>query len=125
MFTSAANEQFDIYFNDKIFLVPASGGQPRVLLPEVPYEINGGQWSKDGRSITFTANVGTSMQLMKVDVASKQVTPLTKGDHSISGWSFSDDNAVHVFTLNTGTRPSEIYTMPAAGGPMKRVTSVF
>ena len=34
MFTSASNEQFDIYFNDKLFLVPASGGQARVLLPE-------------------------------------------------------------------------------------------
>ena len=125
MFTSSSNEQFDLYFNAKLFLVPASGGPARVLLPEVPYEINGGQWSKDGRTITFTANVGSSTQLMKVDVTTKQVSPLTKGDHSIGGWSFSDDNALHVFTLNTGARASEIYTLPAAGGAMKRVTSIF
>jgi dipeptidyl aminopeptidase/acylaminoacyl peptidase len=32
---------------------------------------------------------------------------------------------VHVFTRNTGARPSEIYTIPAAGGEPKRVTAVF
>ena len=34
LFTSGSNEQFDIYYNDKLFLVPAAGGTARVLLPE-------------------------------------------------------------------------------------------
>ena len=125
MFTSASNEQFDIYFNDKLFLVPASGGTPRVLLPEVPYEIQGGAWTRDGKGIQFTANMGASTQLLKVDVATKQVSQLTKGDHALGAWSYSDDHALHVFTMNTATRPSEIYTLAAAGGTPKRVTSVF
>ena len=124
MFTSASNEQFDFYFNDKLFLVPANGGTARVLLPEVPYEIQGGAWSKDGRSIHFTANMGTHTQVLKVDVASKQVAQITRGDHALGGWSYSDDNAVHVFMLNTGARPSEVYTLSAGGTP-KRVTAVF
>ncbi len=87
MFTSAANEQFDLYFNDKLFLVPATGGTARVLLPEVPYEIQGGAWSKDGKSIQFTANMGANTQLLKVDVATKQVSQITKGDHALGSWS--------------------------------------
>ena len=125
LFTSAANAQFDLYYNDKLFLVPANGGQARVLLPEVPYEIEGGQWSKDGKSILFTANMGVHTEIMKVDVATAQVTQLTRGEHAIGGWSFSEDSGLHVFTRNTGTRPSEIYTIPAAGGEPKRVTAVF
>jgi dipeptidyl aminopeptidase/acylaminoacyl peptidase len=124
MFTSASNEQFDLYFNDKLFLVPAGGGTARVLLPEVPYEIQGGAWSKDGKSIQFTANMGAHSQVLKVDVAGKQVAQLTKGDHTVGGWSYSDDHGLHVFTLNTGARPSEIYTQ-SAGGALRRVTSVF
>jgi dipeptidyl aminopeptidase/acylaminoacyl peptidase len=124
MFTSAANEQFDLYFNDKIFLVPAGGGTARVLLPEVPYEILGGAWSRDGRSIHFTANMGTHTQVQTVDVASKQVVQVTRGDHALGGWSYSDDHALHVFTLNTSARPSEIYTLTAGGTP-RRVTSIF
>src|SRR6185436_748431 len=102
-----------------------SGGIARVLLPEVPYEIEGGSWSNDSKSVQFTASMGTHNELMKVDIATKRVSQLTKGDHSIGGWSYSEDNALHVFTLNTGDRPSEIYTLPAAGGTPKRVTSVF
>jgi Tol biopolymer transport system component len=102
-----------------------STGAARVLLPEVPYEIQGGAWSQDGKSIQFTANMGASTQLLKVDVATRQVAQITRGDHAIGGWSYSDDNALHVFTLNSGTRPSEIDTMPASGGAMKRVTAVF
>jgi dipeptidyl aminopeptidase/acylaminoacyl peptidase len=125
MFTSGSNEQFESYYNAKLFLVPASGGIAHVLLPEVPYEIEDGSWSADGKSIHFTASMGTHNELMKVDVATKRVSQLTKGDHSIGGWSYSEDNALHVFMLNTGDRPSEIYTLPAAGGTPKRVTSVF
>jgi len=125
LFTSASNAQFDLYYNDKLFLVPAGGGLVRVLLPEVPYEIEGGQWSKDGKGILFTANMGLHSEIMKVDVATAQVTQLTKGDHTIGGWSFSEDSGLHVFMRNTGARPSEIYTVPAAGGEPKRVTSVF
>ena len=33
-FTAGANEKFDSYYNDKIFLIPAAGGTPRVLLAE-------------------------------------------------------------------------------------------
>jgi dipeptidyl aminopeptidase/acylaminoacyl peptidase len=125
MFTSAANAVYDLYYNSKLFLVPANGGQSRVLLPEVSYEIEGGQWSKDGKSIIFTANMGVHSQIMKVDVGTAQVTQLTRGDHTIGGWSFSEDHGLHVFTRNTAARPSEIHTVPATGGEPKRITSVF
>ncbi|MFM8536425.1 MAG: S9 family peptidase [Acidimicrobiia bacterium] len=126
MFTSASNEQFDIYYNDKIFLVPASGGAARVLLPEVPYGVENASWSKDGKSIYFTANMGVHNEIMKVDVASRQVTQITKGDHNLGGWSFNEDAGLHVFTRNTAERASEVNLLAAAAGSQpKRVTAVF
>lgn len=126
LYTSGSNEQGEIYYNSKIFLVPAAGGAAKILLPDVPYEAGGAQWSKDGKSIYFTANLGVHDEIMKVDVATKQVTQITKGDHALAGWAFSEENNVHIFTRNTTERPSEIYTLAAApGAQMKRVTSVF
>ncbi len=126
MFTSASNEQFDIYYNDKIFLVPASGGAARVLLPDVPYGVENASWSKDGKSIYFTANMGVHNEIMKVDVASRQVTQITKGDHNLGGWSFNEDAGLHVFTRNTAERASEVNLLAAAAGSQpKRVTAVF
>ena len=125
LFTSASNEQFDYYYNDKLFLVPASGGVPRVLITDAPYEVESASWSNDSKSIYFTANMGVHNEVMRVDVASRQVTQLSKGEHNLLGWSFSPDHGLHVFLRNTGPRPSEIYTMPAAGGEPRRVSAVF
>lgn len=125
LFTAATNERFEPYYNDKLFLVPAAGGAARVLLPDSPYEIENAAWSSDGKSIYFTANMGVHNEIMKVDVASRAVTQLTRGEHTLIGWAFNEDAGVHVFLRNTAPRPSEVFTMPLAGGEMKRVTSVF
>jgi len=125
LFTSSSNEKFELYYNDKLFLVPAAGGAARVVLPDVPYEVENASWSKDGKSIYFTANMGVHNEVMRVDVASRQVTQLTKGEHNLQGWSFSEDAGLHVFTRNTAPVPSEIYVVASAGGEPRRVTTVF
>lgn len=127
LFTSGSNEQGDIYYNDKLFLVPAAGGAAKILLAaDVPYGVEEASWSKDGRSIYFTANLGVHDEIMKVDVATKQVTAITKGEHALGGWSFSEENNVHVFTRNTAERPGEVFTLAAAANAQpKRITSVF
>jgi dipeptidyl aminopeptidase/acylaminoacyl peptidase len=125
-FTSGANEQFENYFNDKIFLVPAAGGAPRVLLPDVAYEVETVSWAPDGKSLYFLANMGVHNELMKVDIGSREVTQLTSDEHSLANWTLAEAAKLHVFTRNTPVRPSEIYTLPADGGvEPKRVTNVF
>jgi len=123
LFTSGATEQGEIYYNDKLFLVPVAGGPAKILLPNVDYGVENASWSKDGKTIYFTANMGTHNEVMRVNVATKEAAQLTRGDHSLGAWSFSEDNALHVFTLNSTDRPSEIYTMVAGAQP-KRVTAV-
>jgi dipeptidyl aminopeptidase/acylaminoacyl peptidase len=126
VFTAGANEQFENYYNDKIFLVPAAGGQPRVLLPDVTYEVENVAWAADGKSLYFLANMGVHNELMKVDVASREVTQLTSDEHALANWTFVESANRHVFTRNTPARASEVYTLPADGGvEPKRVTDVF
>jgi dipeptidyl aminopeptidase/acylaminoacyl peptidase len=124
LFTSGSTEAGEIYYNDKLFLVPASGGAARILLPNVDYGVENAMWSKDGKTIYFTANMGVHNEIMRVEVANKEVAQLTKGDHSIGSWSFAEASGLHVFTRNSIDRPSEIYTM-AQGAAPRRVTAVF
>ena len=93
LFTSGATEQGDIYYNDKLFLVPTAGGPAKILLPAVDYGVENASWSKDGKTIYFTANMGTHNEVMRVNVATKEAAQLTRGDHSLGAWSFSEDNA--------------------------------
>jgi dipeptidyl aminopeptidase/acylaminoacyl peptidase len=125
-FTASANEQFESYYNDKIFLVPAAGGAPRMLMPDATFQVENVNWSSDGKSLFVSANMGIHNQLLRVDVATQRITPLTKGEHAIGNWRHSDAANVHVFTRNTPTRPGEIHLLPASGGvEPTRVTRVF
>jgi dipeptidyl aminopeptidase/acylaminoacyl peptidase len=125
-FTSPSNEQGDAYYNEKIFLVPATGGAARVLLPDATFEVQGIAWSKDGRSLYFAANMGLHSELLRVDASTRQLTQLTKGEHNLGFWSYAGGADQHVFTRNTPTRPSEVHMLPAAGGAEpRRVTNAF
>ncbi len=126
VFTAAVNEKFDSYYNDKIFLIPAAGGTARVLLPNATFEIETASWSADGKSLFATANMGIHSELLRVDVATQQMTPLTKGEHALGNWRYVESAKMHVFTRNTTTRPSEVHLLAeAGGGEPRRVTDVF
>ncbi|MEO7157149.1 MAG: S9 family peptidase [Vicinamibacterales bacterium] len=124
LFTSGATEQGDIYYNDKLFLVPVAGGPAKILLSGVDYGVENASWSKDGKTIYFTANMGAHNEIMRVDMATREAAQLSRGDHSLGAWSFAEANGLHVFTLNASDRPGEIYIM-AAGAAPRRVTSAF
>jgi dipeptidyl aminopeptidase/acylaminoacyl peptidase len=126
VFSAAANDKFDTYYNDKLFLIPAAGGTPRMLLPNATFEIENAVWSVDGKSLFASANMGVHNELLRVDVATQQVTPLTKGDHNIGNWRYADNANLHAFTRNTAARPAEVHVLPAGGsGEPKRVTNAF
>ncbi|HXG88475.1 MAG TPA: S9 family peptidase [Vicinamibacterales bacterium] len=125
-FTAGANEKFESYYNGKIFVMPATGGDARVLLPEVAYGVDDVAWTADGKSLLFTANMGVHNELMKVDVATKEVATLTSDEHSLGHWSYVDSAKMHIFTRNMPTRPSEVYTLQGDSfGEPRRVTNVF
>ena len=124
MFQAQSNEQFDLYYNDKLFLLPAAGGAARVLLKDVPYGIEEARWSADGKSIYFTANMGVHNELMRVEVATAKVTQLSTGEHTLGSWMFNESAGLHVFTRNTAQRPGEIHVMTNGAEP-KRITAVF
>ncbi len=124
LFLADSNEDFDFYYNDKIFLVPAGGGRARVLLPDLPYEIQAAEWSADGKAIYFLANTGVRTDLFRVDVASRKVEQLTRGDHAVSSWSYAPEAGGHVFTVQDRTNAGDVWLMEEGGAP-RQVTHVF
>lgn len=125
LFRSDSNEEFESYYNDKIFVVSASGGRAEVLLPELPHEVTGATWSADGRSIFFTANTGIRHELFRADVAKREATQLTRGDHALGSWSYVPSLDRHLFTISTPTNAGDVWTLGSRGGEPTRVTRVF
>jgi dipeptidyl aminopeptidase/acylaminoacyl peptidase len=129
LFIAQANQNFESYYNAKIFIAPAAGGSSRVLMPDAPYEIEAATWSKDGKSIFFSANMGVHMELFQVDLAGGKPKQLTNGKHALPAWDYSEAADQLVFTATEMTKPGEIFVLPAGGsspgGPPRQVTHVF
>ena len=112
MFTAFANEHFDFYYNDKIFLMPAEGnGEVTVPMNDLPYEVIAAEWSADGRSIFFTANMGSQTQLWQYEPELKQLSQLTAGKHSVSQWLYFPELDRHLLAISTPESPGDIFML--------------
>jgi dipeptidyl aminopeptidase/acylaminoacyl peptidase len=126
MFITGSNEKFEKYYNSRVFLAPARGGTVRVLGAELPYDVESATWSKDGRSIYMTANMGAHSQLLQLDVAEgSKPRQLTNGNHAIRSWTYTPAAERHVFALDQPANRGDVWTLPAAGGAPTRVTQVY
>ncbi|HET7274650.1 MAG TPA: S9 family peptidase [Longimicrobiaceae bacterium] len=125
LFVANANGDLDYYYNDKIFLLPASGGAPELFLPDMPHEVGGATWSADGSSIYFTANTGVRQELFAADVATREVTQLTRGDHSVSDWSYYPELGRHIFSISSPTNAGDLWTLAEGESAPERMTKFY
>jgi dipeptidyl aminopeptidase/acylaminoacyl peptidase len=125
LFTSDSNEEFETYYNDKIFLIPAGGGNHRLILKDLPYETAGPTWSGDGGAIYFVANTGIRRELFVVDVASEALEQVTKGDHSLQNHNYVPALDVHAVSFTHRTNAGDVYLFKGKEGTSaRRVTHV-
>ena len=131
LFLADANEAMDdYYYNQRLFLIPTSGGRPELVLSGSAYDINGAYWSADGRSIYFGANTGLRQNIYQVRLNDREVIPFTDGDHSIRGWDFEPNAGLHAYTVSSPTTAGDIRVQAVSGngrrsGEARQVTHVF
>lgn len=123
LFLSQANQKFDTYYNRKLFVAPAQGGDAQLLMPDLPYEIEKAQWAEDGKSIYFLANMGVHAELFRVPAQGGRPEQLTNGNHAIAAWTMSGASNTQVFTSQEMTSPGEVWIMEK--GSPRKVTAVF
>ena len=112
LFTAFANEDFDFYYNDKIFLIASDGKEKaRVPIPDLPYEVNDAEWSEDGRSIYFLANMGTQAQLWEYDLSSEKLSQVTTGRFTVRQWHYHRPLDRHLVTINTSASPGDVFLL--------------
>ena len=126
LFRTGANAEFESYYNDNLFVLPASGGEHRMLLAEMPCEVDAASWSADGRSIYFLASTGVRSGLLAIDLDTEEARQLTGGDHATRYWSYDPRADQHVFTLHSATNAGDAWIMGAdSTAPAARITHVF
>jgi dipeptidyl aminopeptidase/acylaminoacyl peptidase len=90
------------------------------------WEIEGGQFSPDGKHVTWTANVDGNSQIYLYDILSKKTSalPLPVGWNSHGGGdsAFSHDGANFLYYHNGPTAPRDAWIYSMASGKSHQVT---
>ncbi len=126
LFVTGSNEVFETYYDGNIFIVPATGGQHRLLLKDMPHGAGSATWSGDGKSIYFGANTGVRSEIFAVDVATEDLQQLTQGDHSIRSYDYEPKLDRFLYTVNERTNAGDVWMLGAQEGESPtRVTHVY
>ena len=132
LFLAETNEKLEPYYNSNLFVMSASGGTPRLLLPGLPHAIDQASWAPDGASILAVANMGVHSEIIQIDMATKEWKALTAGDHFIPPtWSVVPSAGQMVFQFDEPARFGDAWTLPipasrdAALAAPVRVTGAF
>ena len=126
LFIARANHRQEPYYNANLFLVPATGGRVRALMPDFPYEVQRAGWAADGKSIWMIVNTGVRMHLFQVDLASAMPRQITRGDHALVPQSWGTAAADrHIFMIDEPTRIGDIWTWAPGDAAPRRVTGVY
>ena len=111
---------------NELFVTRPLGGDGVDLTRSLDRDIVRGVWAADGKSLLVAAHDGTRVSIW-VQPIDGRARKLDLGDVSPS-WEFWVDMSLAkdggiAFAGYTANRPSEIYYLPPAGGPVRRLTS--
>lgn len=100
----------------KLYLFPAEGGAPKVLLKDFDLNVGTPMWAPDGRIVYWSTGQGTKVALFGVDVATGELTTTRAPMSGVNGaWQLSNDGSTWVFSHNTGALTPDLWAVRRQG----------
>ncbi|HEX6940468.1 MAG TPA: S9 family peptidase [Longimicrobiales bacterium] len=107
------------YATNHLAVVPAEGGEARVLTRELDRNVSAPRFTEDGRSITFLLEDSGSRHLARVAATGGEVERPIAGDREVSAWHGAA--GVTVATISEPHLPGELFVLER--GRLRRLTS--
>jgi dipeptidyl aminopeptidase/acylaminoacyl peptidase len=92
-----------------LYLIPATGGEPKQLNAKFDLNIGTPVWSRDGKTIYFSTNLLEAIEVYSCDVSSGAVKQLSRTGGSIGISEISLDGRTAVGTMSGSWSPTQIY----------------
>ena len=100
----------DTQWYSKLYLFPAEGGAPKILLEDFDLDFGTPTWNPDGRIVYWSTGKGTRTELFGVDVTTGQVTATPAPKPGVNGaWELSKDGTTWLFSHNSGVVSPNIW----------------
>ena len=110
-----------VYGVPQIAVIPAAGGEARILTVPLDRWVTGLAFSADGQWIYFSYENLGGTRIARVRPKDGRIEPLLEGDESIDAFDFAKNGAI-VAQIQTGNRGPELFAI--AGGRRTQLTHV-
>jgi dipeptidyl aminopeptidase/acylaminoacyl peptidase len=114
-----ADTKFYAYSQDKLAIIPATGGTPRLLTEKFDRMVSEPQFSADSSSLTFMVSDDRVQYPAKIAVSGGSVQRLLTGNHAALEQCRGNNHIA--ITLSTDTSTPEIYALE--GSSTRKLTS--
>jgi hypothetical protein len=104
----------------KIFVVPATGGEPRLVTPTGPSYWHG--WSPDGQTLTYCAKRGDNYDIYTIPTAGSDERRLTTAEGLDDGSEYTADGS-KIYFNSERTGVMQIWRMNPDGSQQEQVTT--
>ena len=108
--------------NGYFWVMDVASGQSRRLDAQNQGRVSNVAWTRDGRGILFNETRGADTNLYRLDVASDQVSPLTRRPGQMQALAYSADRERVVFSYQNFTTPADLWAEGVSGGEPIRLT---
>lgn len=105
---------------NKVYLIPATGGEPQMLVPGREPE-NFPRWSPDGKRIAFLSSRGGQPDIWVVSAAGGEPTRVSNDKESEQGIAWSRDGR-RIAYVSRRDQSMDVFVVDAGGGAPRRVT---
>jgi dipeptidyl aminopeptidase/acylaminoacyl peptidase len=107
-YTTITDKEAIWYATQKLAIIPAAGGQPKMLAENIDRNMSSPKFSADGKTIYFMIEESARTILATISPAGKNFTKVITGDISISNYLVN--GSLIAARINKSDRPAEVYT---------------
>ncbi|MFK7770372.1 MAG: TolB family protein [Mariniblastus sp.] len=105
--------------NSMIYVLPVSGGTPKLVTPKGPSYLHG--WSPDGKFLTFTGGRNNKYDIYKIPVEGGDEIRLTDSKGLDDGSEYSSDGK-HIYFNSSRSGVMELWRMKSDGKDQEQLT---
>lgn len=107
------------YAATSLAVVPASGGEPRILTPDLDRNVYNPSWTPDGEAIRFVVEDDGRQKLVSVPARGGALTTLVEGELVVSSPARAADGRIALLSSNP-TMPFELFALD--GGRLRQIS---
>jgi len=119
---TSSNENFTMYGHNYLAVIPATGGEPKVMSKLIDRPVGDARWAKDGKTIAVLLEDDRQCNVATFDIATGKMQMATSGDKNYSSLEYNKTADAWATTMSSPLQPTEIYIVE--NGRERKLTNI-